>query len=282
MSVTGHPSPKLLFAATIILTLCHGSVSYAAGPGEAAPDPYADQPYLNVTPAAPDPDFITIYTGYEFVEDSNFFYAGFIAAANGDLARPGFLIQGFGGFGDYEYRNSGVPGGTVNADLTELSGLLGYQLFAGTVRFRAFAGVDWQDNDLSPPDPANPVSGSDTNFVTTGNITTVGPGLYYFDLFGSYAVTNQTYWSRARIGYKFGHLTAGPEGAFYGNENFNSQRVGGFLKFPLWSRMDVTVAGGFNFVANDEFFDELGSGSFGGLGGISDGGYGNISISTWF
>jgi hypothetical protein len=46
--------------------------------------------------------------------------------------------------------------------------------------------------------------------------------------------------------------------------------------------MDVIVAGGFNFVANDEFFDELGSGSFGGLGGISDGGYGNVSISTWF
>ena len=73
------------------------------------------------------------------------------------------------------------------------------------------------------------------------------------------------------------------------NENFNSQRAGAFITFPLASRLALTLAGGFNFVANDEFFEELESGfkkipagSFGGLGGITDGGYGNVSISTWF
>ena len=185
-----------------------------------------------------------------------------------------------------EYRNSVVPGGTVDGELTEASGLLGYQFFAGNVRFRAFGGVDWQNNDLSPPDSTNPVSGSETDFVATGNITTVGPRPLYFDLFSSYAITNQTYWARGRVGYNFGRIVIGPEGWFYGNENFNSQRAGAFIKVPIAPRLAVTASGGFNFVANDKFFNEIGdvfsSGSFGGLGGVTNGGYGTVSLSTWF
>jgi hypothetical protein len=273
-------------AGLVCLCLASGSNARAAGPGEEAA-PIALSP--PVPEQVPDPDFMSIYTGFEFVDDANLYYAGFVAAVNGDLARQGFLVQGFGGFGDYDYLNSAVPGGRVNADLTEASGLIGYQFFAGNVRFRGFGGVDWQENDLSPPDPANPVSGSEADFVATASVTTVGPKPLYFDLFGSYSIVNQTYWSKARIGYNFGRVVIGPEGAFYGNENFNSQRAGAFIKFPLAKRLAVTLAGGFNFVANDEFFEDLGagfervpSGEFGGLGGITDSGYGNISISTWF
>jgi len=260
--------------------------AFAGGPGEGA-GPY------EITAPTPTPvpgtDFISFYTGAEFVKDSNMVYGGAIAALNGDLARGGFLIQGFGTWGNYQYRNSAVTGGTVDGELVEASGLLGYQFFAGNVRIRAFGGVDWQNNHLSPPDPSNPVSGSETDFVATGNFTTVGPRLLYLDLFGSYSITNQTYWARGRLGYKFGALrtiTVGPEGWFYGNENFNSQRAGAFIKFPLGPRLSVTASGGFNFVANNEFFNEIGgvfsSGEFGGLGGITNGGYGTVSISTWF
>ena len=276
-----HRLSRLSLAARLIfgLLLSMGSSAHATGPGESAGPVDLVPP---VPDPVPDPDFITIYSGFEIVEDSNFFYSGFIAAVNGDLSRHGFLIQGFGGIGDYEYFNSGAPDGKVHADLTEASGLLGYQFFAGDIRFRAFGGVDWQDNDLSPPDQANPVSGRETDFVATGNITTVSPKPLYFNLFGSYSIANQTYWSKARVGYNFGRLVIGPEGAFYGNENFNSQRAGAFVRFPLARRLDATLAGGFNFVINDEFFDDFGSNSFGGLGGITDSGYGNISLSTWF
>jgi len=273
-----------VFGVSALLTI-YALPAFAGGPGEGA-GPLE----ITTTPtAAPGTDFISIYTGGEFVKDSSFGYGGAIVALNGDLARPGFLIQGFGGFGPYEYRNSAVPGGTVDGELTEASGLLGYQFFAGNVRFRAFGGVDWQNNHLSPPDPTNPVSGSETNFVATGNLTTVGPRLLYFDLFGSYTITNRTYWARGRLGYKFGasrRIIIGPEGWFYGNENFNSQRAGAFITVPIGPRLSLTGSGGFNFVANKAFFNEIGgvfsSGEFGGLGGITNGGYGTVSISTWF
>jgi hypothetical protein len=263
-----------------------GSSARGAGPGESADSLDLNTP---VPSSVADVDFMTIYSGFEFVDDANFFYAGLLAALNGDLSRRGLLIQGFGGIGHYQYLNSAVSSGRVDAELTEASGLVGYQFFTGNLRFRAFGGVDWQNTNLSPPDPANPVSGSETDFVATADVETVGSNPLYFDLFGSYSITNQTYSSKARIGYNFGRVVVGPEGAFYGNENFNSQRAGAFLKFPLSRKLQVTLAGGFNFVANDEFFEELGgglqevtTGAFGGLGGITDSSYGNISITTWF
>lgn len=266
-----------------------------SGPGEAAtfPDEPATQeitvggPQEPVTP--PDIDFMTVYTGYEWVEDSNFYYVGGVAALNGDLSRPGFLVQGFGGFGDYEYLNSAAPGGTVDGDLTQASGLLGYQVFAGTVKLAAFAGVDWQDNRLSPNDPSNPVRGSETDFIATANMETVGPKRLYLKLYGGYSIVNQTYWAKSRIAYKIGEsrrLKIGPEGALYGNENFNNQQIGAFVTVPLGRKLDVTFAGGYNFVTNDEFVDQIGngftSGEFGGIGGLTDGGYANVTLSTWF
>jgi hypothetical protein len=261
-----------LFLAAGLMLLGSGLSAHAAGPGE----PSAD------VAVKPDIDSVSLYSNFEAVKDANFFYGGAVAALNGDLSRRGFLIQGFGGVGSYKYLNSGVPGGTVNADLTEGSGLAGYQFYTGNVRFKTFVGVDWQNNALHPPDPTNPVSGSRTGVLVTGDAETAGPRPLYFDLYGSFSSVNNTYWSKARLGYNFGRVVIGPEGAFYGNENFNSERAGAFIKFPIFRKLDVTLSGGFNFVANKQFLNELGSGSFGGLGGIIDSGYGNVSVSTWF
>ena len=155
------------------------------------------------------------------------------------------------------------PARRVNGELTEPSGLLGYQVFAGNVKFSAFAGVDWQDNKLSPRDPSDTVSGSETDFIATADMETTGPKRLYLKLYGGYSIVNETYWAKGRIAYKFGasrRFKIGPEGAFFGNENFNSQQVGAFVSFPLAKRLDVTLAGGFNFVANDEFFERLETG----------------------
>jgi hypothetical protein len=258
----------------VVLTLSSlGGSAFAGGPSD---------PPTDLTPGEPHVDFATVYSGVEAVKDSWFYYGGAIVALNGDMSRRGFLIQGLGGIGNYKYLNSGVPGGTVDGDITEGSGLIGYQFYTGNVRFRTFVGFDWQDNSLHPRDPANPVSGSQTGVVVTADLETVGPRPFYYDLYGSFASANDTYWSKVRVGYNFGRVVIGPEGAFYGDENFHSERAGAFIKFPLFRKLDVTMAGGFNFVDNNQFFNELGSGSFAGLGGIIDSGYGNVSISTWF
>jgi hypothetical protein len=265
-----------LYLCGLTLALVFAPCAHAAGPSDPSTELAPDQPHV---------DSVSVYSGVEAVNHSWFFYGGALYALNGDLSRRGFLIQGLGGLGQYQYKNSGVPGGIVDGDITEASALLGYQFFLGNAKndkFETFVGFDWQDNSLHPPDPANPVSGSHTGVVVTAHLESVGPRPFYYDLYGSFASENDTYWSKVRLGHRFGRVVVGPEGAFYGDKNFNSERIGAFIKFPLLKRLDVTAAGGFNFVHNDQFFNDLGSGSFAGLGGVIDSGYGSVSISTWF
>ena len=285
------------FAAALLLIFGLNSSAWSAGPsgpGEAGASPVrdvapAEELAETIPSSVPGTNFMSLYTGYTWLEDSNFYSVGGEVALNGDMSRPGFLLQAFGGFGDYEYPNSGVPGAIVNGDLYEVSGLLGYQFFAGNFKIAAFGGVDWQDNRLSPNDPSNPVNGSQTDFITTASMETTGTDLVYLKLYGGYSIVNETYWAKARIAPKLGQdrrLKIGPEGAFYGNENSNNQQLGAFMSIPLGQNFDLTVAGGYNFVANDEFFEQIGdsfaTGSFGGIGGLTDGGYANVTLSTWF
>ena len=289
--------PVVRAIVTLVALLGLSANAWAAGPsGPGEAGAYPDESvvptdeFADTAPAdVSDTSFMSLYTGYSWLEDSNYYYVGGQVALNGDMSRRGFLLQAFGAFGDYEYPNSGVPGGIVNGDLYEVSGLLGYQFYAGNVKFAAFAGVDWQDNRLSPNDPANPVNGSETDFLTTASMETTGPSRVYLKLYGGYTIVNETYWAKTRIGYKIGEgrrWKIGPEGAFYGNENTNNQQLGAFMSIPLGQKFDVTVSGGYNFVANKQFFEEFGdafaTGSFGGIGGLTDGGYANVTLSTWF
>src|SRR5262249_37766703 len=150
--------------------------AHAAAPSE---------PSTDLAPEQPQVDSVSVYTGVEAVKDAWFFYGGAEVALNGDMSRRGFLIQGLGGIGNYKYLNSAVPGGTVHGDITEASGFLGYQFFAGNAQFKTFVGVDWQDNSLHPPDPANPVSGSHAGVVITADLAPKETRRFYYDLYGS-------------------------------------------------------------------------------------------------
>ena len=156
--------------------------------------------------AAGDTDFISLYTGYSWAEDTNYYFGGFWAALNGDWSRPGLVFSGYGAWGDYEYPNSAVSGGIVNGELAQLSALLGYQFFLGRVAFSALGGVDWQDTKLTPNDPFNPVSGSETDFVATANMKTPLGERLDLKLSGGYSVVYESYWAKANSVIKLASL----------------------------------------------------------------------------
>jgi hypothetical protein len=279
--------------AAFIIAILACSSARAAGPTGPGEGIDSSSFTLPAAQAAPETNFLSIDTGYAFAEGSNFFYADFYAALNGDWSRPGFFTTGYAGWGNYHYFNSAVPGGKVDAELTELSGLLGYQWVLGKVGLSASAGADWQDNSLSPKDPMNPVSGTETDFVVGAGMRVPFSERLDLKLNGGYSVVNETYSAKARIGYKFGkslRYVIGTEGAFYGNVNQNSEGIGAFVSVPLGKRLYLNVDGGFKFVANDEFFETVETGfgtlvtegSFGGLAGLTNGGYLGVSLSTWY
>ena len=79
-------------AALIVCILGYSSAHAAgpAGPGEA----------VGVTPPPAEevekPEFLSLDTGYAFTDGTNFYYADFSAALNGDSSRSGFFIEGYG------------------------------------------------------------------------------------------------------------------------------------------------------------------------------------------
>lgn len=232
---------------------------------------------------------ISTYSGIDVSEDSFYAFSGALIALNGNLSRPGFVVRAFISAGDYDYRNGDVPGGEVDADAFAGDLMIGYQGFLGqNLGWNVLIGADLLDNDLNPEDPSNPVSGSEAGFKVAGAVEIQDPKPIFWGLEGEYSTAYQTYWSRARMGYKLGKFVIGPEGVFLGDETYDTQRVGGFVNFPLRLTSnfepEFSISGGYGFVTSEDTNASDGTGpqGFGGLGGGNNGGYLTVSAGVDF
>ncbi|HEU0160238.1 MAG TPA: cellulose biosynthesis protein BcsS, partial [Hyphomicrobiaceae bacterium] len=103
---------------------------------------------------------------------------------------------------------------------------------------------------------------------------------YYFALEGNYSTAFNSYWARARVGWHRGRFIFGPEASVVGDEDFDAQRVGGFVRFDLplapFRPIEVTLSAGHQFVSGNN-----NNGATGGIGG-SEGTYGLINWSVTF
>ena len=60
-------------------------------------------------------NYVVPYFGFDVIEDSHFEYIGMNVALDSANPKAGFLLQGFAGFGGYNYESSGSPGGKSRA-----------------------------------------------------------------------------------------------------------------------------------------------------------------------
>lgn len=222
------------------------------------------------------------YGGVDVIQDAVFAYSGVVVALKQDASWSGFVLQGFIGKGGYSYQTSGVSTGEVDGDATWLRGLVGYQTYSANLRFAGYVGVDWQNNDLSPKDPGNPVSGSATGVMVTGEMESRDAKQLYVNLIGQYSTANDWYWTRARGGYAFGgKLIVGPEGVFFGNVGFNAQRAGGFVTLPVkisGKPVGITFSGGYQWIGDGDQAGQM----FGNVGGSTNSQYGSLNIYALF
>ena len=81
------------------------------------------------------------------------------------LYAPGWRVRAAGSLGSYDYRGTLFGGGsdlstTFDGDANYGAALLGYQFRADTLIVKFFAGVEAEDQRISPRDPDNAVQGS--------------------------------------------------------------------------------------------------------------------------
>jgi Cellulose biosynthesis protein BcsS len=233
-----------------------------------------------------DKEFFTSYSEVEVTKNAYFAYTQLFGVLNGDWSRPGLLMEAEIGAGPYNYHSPDLSGERVNATLISSDLMMGYHGSIGdeAAYWHILLGVDIEDNELHPSDPSNPVGGSQVGFKVAGEIEADDERKFYYDLNGEYTTAYQTYWFRSRVGYRFGTLTVGPEGTLFGDKTYDSQRIGGFLRFPLrlfrGFKPVAIIASGYEFVQEKDV-GSFGEG-FGGIAGSGPGPFGTASLEFDF
>jgi hypothetical protein len=214
------------------------------------------------------------FSGYDVVTDSRYTYSGIIVALNGDMGRDGFFVRGYGAYGNFD-QNPG-DGRQWQGDVA-----LGYMFTRGSLGYEIYAGVDYQNVRLRPDDPTAEVRGTEWGFKVGAGIETEKELPYYFRLEGNYSTAFNSYWARARVGVHRGRFTFGPEASVVGDEDFDAQRVGGFVTFdvklPQFRTMELTLSVGHQFVSGSNNNAD----GTGGIGG-GEGTYGLVNLSVAF
>jgi len=214
------------------------------------------------------------FSGYDIVKDSQYAYSGIIVALNGDMGKDGYYFRAYGSVDDFD-RNPG-DGRQWQGDIA-----LGYMFSRSHIDYEIYAGVDYQNVRLKPDDPTAQVRGTEWGFKIGAGIETEKELPYYYSLEGNYSTSFNSYWARARMGLHRGRFVFGPEAIVVGDEDFDAQRVGGFVKFdvslPTFRPVEVTLSAGHQFVSGSN----NNNGGTGGIGG-GEGTYGLVAWSVTF
>lgn len=175
------------------------------------------------------PTQAALWAGIGFLEDVFSVYGGGVWAYNGDLDAEGVLFRGNLLYVDYEFDTALAPGGDADGDLYRANASVGYQVVGNGVTASVFGGIDYQDYDISPSAADNGRLDDEVGFIVTGRLATNGPGQFPASVEGNYSTANDSYWARARVGYRHDTITIGPEFGVLGNDDFDAIRIGGHV-----------------------------------------------------
>ncbi len=164
-------------------------------------------------------------------------YSGLTASLGGSLREDGWRIRVGGGYGEYSYSSSRWTGSAVvivpfEGTVTFADALIGYQYQWRALTLKAFAGAAAQHNSVTPIDIESSVRGS--RIGAKGAVEAwldIGTSAFA-QLDVTYTTIYDTYGSRLRLGYRLTpQLSFGPEAGLNGNIDYESGRVGGFVRY---------------------------------------------------
>jgi hypothetical protein len=213
------------------------------------------------------------FGGFDVVKDATYAFDGVIVAFNRDISKDGWALRAYGSRVDFDQDPTG-DGRGWQGDV-----MLGYLFNRGAFSGGIYAGADYQNYKLSPDDPTTNVRGTEWGFKVAADVTSSDDRPLYVSMAGSYSTAFDSYWTRLRLGHNRNRVVYGIEGQAFGNQDFNAQRLGGFLTFQIPLRpstpLEVTLSVGHQFVNDSNSGTEVSTG--GGAGA-----YGTIVFSTTF
>lgn len=204
---------------------------------ELRPETAKAEPWAAVTTASPDAPTLEASAGADVAAHSWSVYSGLTSSLGGNLRENGWRLRLGGGYGAYSYSSTRWTGSTVvvvpfDGTVTFADALIGYQQRWGALTLKVFAGAMAQHNSMTPIDVESSVRG--TRWGAKGAVEAwldIGANAFgQLDL--NYATVYDTYGSRLRLGYKFTpQLSIGPEAGLNGNVDYDSGRLGAFVRY---------------------------------------------------
>lgn len=206
--------------------------------------------WTSLARAGPDEPHAEIFTGLDASSNAISGYLGGGYAFGKGLYQRGWRIRAVGSLGRYDYQGTLFGRGSDLATTFDgvdsfAAALIGYQFRADSLFVKLFAGIEAEDQQITPHDPNNSVQGSAVGLkLQTESWLDVSPSTFVsFD--AAYGTAFQEYWSLARLGYRFGpRVSLGIEGGALGNEEYDAGRGGGFVRLNL-REIEMTLSGGF-------------------------------------
>ena len=204
----------------------------------------------SLTSAAAQDPHSEIFTGLEASNNAVSGYLGAGYAFGKGLYESGWRLHAVGSLGRYDYRGSLFGSGadlatTFDGEASHGAALLGYQFRARSLFLKLFAGVEAEDQNISPRDPQNSVQGSAVGLKLVAESWLDISPQWFLSADASYGTAFQQYWSLARVGRRIGpRFSLGIEGGALGNEEYDAGRAGGFLRANLRA-VELTLSGGF-------------------------------------
>ena len=188
-----------------------------------------------------------VFSGVGVTSNSYFKYSGGVWAFGKNVSGPGLRAKALIGYGGYDYDGTlpGFTGGVVfDGRVTLAQFLLGYLWRRGEWTLKAYAGMNYEDHDISPNDPANTVNGNDLGLLGQVEVWRNLGEKNFFSADASYSDAFGSYWTQIRLGRRITtRVSVGIEGGALGNDEYDSGRGGGFLRYHL-DKIDLTVSGG--------------------------------------
>ncbi len=199
-----------------------------------------------------------IFTGFEASDNYASVYVGAGTALGKGLYEPGVRLRAVGSFGRYHYDGTLLTDGDYVADDLRWRGRIPRRscrlpVPQGALIAKLFAGLEAEDQHISPHDPNNKVQGSELGLRLATEIWYDASPRLFVSADASYGTAFQEYCALARVGFRVRpRLALGLEGGALGNEEYDAGKGGGFLRMDLRA-IEITLSGGFtgNYLEDD-------------------------------
>jgi hypothetical protein len=196
-------------------------------------------------------------------------YAGGIWAPAGTLDSQGFLVKAQYLYVSYDFPSTLAATGTAIGQLNRANAQIGYQFVNSGIAASLFLGPDYQDFSTTPAAAGDAALRDKLGLIVSGRMATAGMPQYPVSLEGDYSTANDTYYTKAKAGMRFGQFAVGPAIGILGNKAFDEARFGAYASLDVWPGKTVEIGAGYS--------DELRS-STSSPGGSRSGVYGEVTL----